>query len=112
VTDALSQSDTQPLSIVVSAALAITTTSPLPNARVGKSYNQTLQRSGGVSPFTWSVAPALPAGLSLNTSTGAITGTPAAGTAGVYSNLAFTVQDSSTPTKQTTTKVLILTITL
>jgi hypothetical protein len=112
VTDALSQSDTQPLSIVVSAALTITTTSPLPNARVGKSYNQTLQRSGGVTPFTWSVTPALPAGLNLNASTGAITGTPAAGTAGVYSNLAFTVQDSSTPTKQTATKVLILTITL
>jgi hypothetical protein len=112
VTDALSQSDTQPLSIIVSAALTITTASPLPNARVGKSYNQTLQRSGGVTPFTWSVAPALPAGLNLNASTGAITGTPATGTAGVYSNLAFTVQDSSTPTKQTATKVLILTITL
>jgi len=87
------------------------TTSLLPNAKVGKSYNQTLQRSGGVSPFTWSVTPALPTGLNLNASTGAITGTRAAGTAGVYS-FTFTVQDSSTPTKQTATQVLILTITL
>jgi hypothetical protein len=109
VTDALSQSDTQPLSIVVSAALTITTTS-LPNAKVGKSYTTTLQSSGGVAPFTWSVAPALPTGLNLNASTGAITGTPAAGTAGTYSRT-FTVQDSSTPTKQTASKVLSLTIT-
>jgi hypothetical protein len=109
VTDALAQSDTQPLSIAISAALTITTTS-LPNARVGHSYSRTLQRSGGVSPFIWSVTPALPTGLSLNTSTGKISGTPAAGTAGTYS-LTFTVEDSSTPTKQTTSTVLSLTIT-
>lgn len=109
VTDALAQSDTQNLSIAVSAALTITTTSPLPNAKVGNSYNQTLQRSGGVSPFTWSVTPPLPAGLNLDTSSGKITGTPAAGTAATY-NLTFTVQDSSTP-MQTASKLLILTIT-
>jgi hypothetical protein len=108
VTDALAQSDTQALSIAVSAALTITTTS-LPNATVGHSYSATLQRSGGVSPFTWSVTPALPTGLSLNASTGQITGTPAAGTAGTYS-LTFTVQDSSTPTPQTASKVLSLMI--
>ena len=108
VTDALAQSDTQALSIAVSAALTITTTS-LPKATVGKAYNTTLQRSGGVSPFSWSVTPALPAGLSLDMSSGKITGTPAAGTAGTYS-LTFTVQDSSTPTPQTASKVLSLTI--
>ena len=110
VTDAISQSDTQPLSIVVSALLTITTTSPLPNARIGKSYNQTLQHSGGVSPFTWSVTPALPAGLSLNASTGAITGTPGPLAGGTYT-LTFTIQDSSTP-KQTASTVLMLTVTL
>jgi large repetitive protein len=112
VTDALSQSATQPLSITISSApppLTIATTS-LPNAKVGQSYNTTLQRSGGVTPFTWSVTPALPTGLSLDPLTGAITGKPATGTGGVHS-LTFTVQDSSTPTKQTATKVLSLTIT-
>ncbi|HKT35630.1 MAG TPA: Ig domain-containing protein, partial [Nitrospira sp.] len=69
VVDTLNQADTQSLSIVVSAALAITTTS-LPAAQVGKSYNTTLQRSGGVAPFTWSVTPALPAGLNLDAATG------------------------------------------
>ena len=109
VTDSLTQSDTQALSITISSALAITTTSPLPNAQVGKSYNRTLQRSGGVSPFTWSVTPPLPAGLNLNTSTGQISGTPSNGTAGTY-GLTFTVKDSSTPTQQTATKLLSLTV--
>ena len=108
VTDALAQSVTQPLSIAVSVALTITTTS-LPDARVGHSYSKTLQRSGGVSPFIWSVTPALPTGLSLNTSTGKISGTPAVGTAGTYS-LTLTVEDSSTPTTQTDSTVLSLTI--
>jgi hypothetical protein len=108
VTDALAQSVTQPLSIAVSAALTITTTS-LPDASVGHSYSKTLQRSGGVSPFIWSVTPALPTGLSLNTSTGKISGTPAAGTAGTYS-LTLTVEDSSTPTTQTDSTVLSLKI--
>jgi hypothetical protein len=35
----------------------------------------------GIAPFTYSVSPALPAGLNLNTTTGAITGTPAAAVA-------------------------------
>jgi len=100
----------QALSIAVSAALTITTTSPLPNAKVGQMYNTTLQRSGGVAPFTWSVTPALPSMLSLDPSTGKISGTPAAGTAGTYNNLNFTVHDSSIPVSQSASKVLILTI--
>ena len=108
VADTLNQADTQALSIVVSAALAITTTS-LPAATVGQPYTATLQRSGGVAPFTWSVTPALPGGLNLDASTGEITGTPAAGTQGAHA-LTFTVQDSSTPTKQTASSPLQLTI--
>jgi hypothetical protein len=108
VTDGLAQSSTQPLSIAVSAALTITTTS-LPDAEVGKSYGPTLHRSGGVTPFTWSVEPALPTGLNLEPSTGKITGTPEAGTANTYS-LTFTVQDLSTPTTQTDSTVLSLKI--
>jgi putative Ig domain-containing protein len=108
VTDTLNQSDTQDLSIVVSAVLTITTTS-LPDAEVGKNYGPTLHRSGGISPFTWSVTPPLPSGLALNASTGKFSGSPAPGTDGTYS-LTFTVQDSSTPTPQTASKVLQLKI--
>jgi len=109
VTDALSQTATKAFSLTISAVLTITTNSPLPNAKVGNSYNTTLQRSGGVAPFTWSVTPALPPNLNLDPSTGVISGTPAAGTAGT-STRTFTVQDSSTSIPQTASKMLSLTI--
>ena len=73
VRDTLNQSDTQDLSIAVSAALTITTTS-LPDAEVGKNYGPTVHRSGGIAPLTWSVTPALPAGLDLSASTGKFSG--------------------------------------
>jgi hypothetical protein len=109
VADTLLQSDTRDLSITISAALEITTTSPLqPNAKEGEAYSTTLQTSGGLAPVTWSVDPPLPDGLSLNASTGEITGIPGAGTAGTHT-LTFTVQDSS-PTPQMANKPLDLTI--
>jgi hypothetical protein len=65
------------------------TTTVLPNSLEDISYGtQTVQRTGGTAPFTFSISSgALPTGLSINSSTGAITGTPT--TAGVY---AFTVK--------------------
>jgi hypothetical protein len=107
VTDALSQSDTQQFSLTVGAALTITTNS-LDNARVRKSYDETLQHAGGTAPFTWSVSPPLPAGLVLNAATGNISGTPTSTSNVVYS---FTVRDSSSPTNQTFTKSIRLRVT-
>nr|WP_282440592.1 putative Ig domain-containing protein [Stenotrophomonas indicatrix] len=54
----------------------------VPGATVGAGYSQTLSGSGGTAPYTFAItAGSLPAGLSLNTSTGALAGTPtAAGT--------------------------------
>lgn len=55
---------------------AVTTTS-LPAAEVGAAYSASVAATGGTPPYTWAViAGALPPGLSLNASTGAITGTP------------------------------------
>jgi hypothetical protein len=88
-------SATQQLSIALNAALSITTIT-LPNGVVGSLYSAMLQSTGGLAPISWSIigGTALPTGLSLNSSTGAITGTPtAAGTA----NVTFQAADSSSP---------------
>jgi large repetitive protein len=53
------------------------TTSKLPAAKVGVRYKATLKSSGGVGTSTWAVtAGSLPKGLTLNASTGVISGTP------------------------------------
>ncbi|MFI5185005.1 MAG: Ig domain-containing protein, partial [Vicinamibacteria bacterium] len=67
------------------ASPVITTTSPLPNGSVGTPYDQPLAAAGGSSPYAWSlVGGGLPAGLTLNATTGGIVGGPAAGSAGSY----------------------------
>ena len=49
------------------------------NGTVNTPYNSLLTANGGYTPYTWSVSSGtLPAGLSLNSSTGLISGTPAA----------------------------------
>ena len=109
------QTDNKQLSLRIDPAPApLAITSPagtsLPNAREDKNYSTTLQGSGGTLPYTWSITPALPPKLQLNTSTGAITGKPDDDTAGIYIRT-ITLQDSSLPTKQSTSKVVSLTIT-
>jgi hypothetical protein len=73
--------------------LTITTTS-LPDGTVNQPYATTLGASGGITPYTWSTTPALPANLTFNSTTSAITGTPAG--QGTTSHT-FTLQDSSSP---------------
>src|SRR5207302_789939 len=73
------------------APLAVATSS-LPGATQGSSYGTVLEARGGVAPYSWS-ATGLPAGLSLNSGTGQIAGTPS--TAGNYTVTA-SVRDSET----------------
>lgn len=57
--------------------ICLISTVSLPNGTDGEAYSQTLTANGGSAPFVWSIiAGALPSGLSLNASTGSITGTP------------------------------------
>jgi hypothetical protein len=61
------------------APLTITTAS-LPEGAFGSAYSAALAADGGVPPYTWGVAAgSLPAGLSLDPASGAITGTLSAG---------------------------------
>jgi hypothetical protein len=76
VTDANSQTASQPLSLTVVVPPTVTTTS-LPNGTQNAAYSATLTASGGTTPYTWSIfAGTLPAGLTLTSSTGVISGTP------------------------------------
>ncbi|MFN7134836.1 MAG: putative Ig domain-containing protein, partial [Myxococcales bacterium] len=83
---------TQTLALQVYAPPAITTTS-LPDGYTGSAYSATLAHTGGKAAFVWSVSSGtLPAGLTLDAGTGALSGTPTApGTA----NVTFRVQDAN-----------------
>ncbi len=77
--------------------LTIATNSPLPSGTVNQPYATIVGGSGGTTPYTWSLAsgsPALPAGLSLNATTGAIAGTP---TALITTTPIFRLQDAASP---------------
>ncbi|MFI6453804.1 putative Ig domain-containing protein [Streptosporangium amethystogenes] len=76
VLDALNQGDTRTVSLTIAALPAFTFPAP-PAGQVGVSYSVPLTVSGGVTPYTWSVsAGSLPPGLTLNASTGVLSGTP------------------------------------
>jgi Chitobiase/beta-hexosaminidase C-terminal domain/Putative Ig domain len=100
------QKATLPASLAISGGtLAITTTS-LSAGTDGSAYTQTLAASGGVPPFTWSVGtnPALPAGLSLASSTGAISGTPTGVSA---TSPQFTVTDAANNTASASLRLVV-----
>ena len=62
---------------IAATALKITSSTQLPDGVGGTAYAQTLAAIGGLAPYTWS-ANGLPSGLSIDPSSGAISGTPAA----------------------------------
>ena len=87
--------------ISVQAALAITTTT-LPGGTQHMVYSASLAGTGGILPYTWSIASgALPAGLSLTSGTGVISGTPTA--TGTFS---FTARVTAANGQSVTTPLL------
>ena len=82
---------------VVPTGISITTSS-IPDGVQGSVYNTTLKASGGTAPYQWTVTPDLPVGLSLDSISGTISGTP---TTANYYSLTFQVSDSSSPAKST-----------
>lgn len=65
------------VSLSIGAALAITTPPVLPGGTLDVAYTQTLSASGGGPPYSWTLdSGQLPRGLSLNASTGILSGAP------------------------------------
>jgi hypothetical protein len=91
VVDSTGANTTAACTIDVSVPLSISCASS--SAQVGLAYSSALAASGGTPAYTYSISVgSLPPGLSLNTSTGAITGTPTTG--GTY-NYTGKVVDST-----------------
>ncbi len=76
LTDSVATSILKSCQLTIAAAVAITTTCPLPDALQDVAYDEQLAATGGVLPYAWTIsAGALPTGLSMDSS-GEITGTP------------------------------------
>ncbi len=93
-TDADGVTASQAYKVAINPAPSITTTT-LPNWTINQSYSQTIATSGGTAPITFAVTSGgLPTGLSLNSSTGAITGTPST-TSGSPFSFTITATDAA-----------------
>lgn len=95
-TDANSFTASRAYSLTIGAPTVTVNPAAAPAAQVTTAYSQTFSATGGTAPYTYAVSTgSLPAGLSLNASTGVLSGTPT-----TLGSSTFTVQarDSSTGT--------------
>src|SRR5207244_2764666 len=80
VTDSAAATASQAYTLAVGSPgspLSIVNASPLPNGTAGATYSLVFAATGGTLPYSWSVSNgALPSGITLNSATGAISGTP------------------------------------
>jgi Ice-binding-like/Putative Ig domain len=113
---------TEPGSPTGGPAGALAVFCPSSAAQVGQTYNALVVATGGTPPYTYSIPAGLPAGLSLNTTTGVVTGIPsgvgsnnftatatdsAAGSASSSCNITATNQPPTVPAPSSLSLVLI-----
>jgi Putative Ig domain len=105
-----SSAENSPLTFALSgtgvppAALTVTSTT-LPVAVIGSTYSGTLQATGGIPPYDWTVVSgSLPTNLSLQATTGVISGAP---TQTGTSTFTIQVSDSESPAAMTTAQLTL-----
>jgi hypothetical protein len=101
------QSKTATLALTIAPAQVQIGNTSLPNGQVSAAYSVTLNAAGGTPPYTWKLSPGAPNGLSFDSATGVLSGTPSATV--TATPLTFEVLDSGNP-QQTNTAILALTI--
>ena len=93
LTDAANLTTQKAFTLTVAPGLTFSTPAALPGATAGTAYSFTVAATGGQPPYSFRVSNgALPDGLALNASSGAIAGTPAA--AGTF-NFTIEVTDAA-----------------
>lgn len=94
VSDSAQRIATRTFSVTITSQLVITTAS-IPQARLGQPYEVLFQASGASGTLVWTLLGGVPPGLTLNASTGLLSGTP---TLGGDFPLNVQVRDSSNAT--------------
>jgi hypothetical protein len=101
VTDSVGATNIKSFNITITASPVVITTTTLPDGTVGSGYCAVVQVNNGVPPFTFTISAGSLSGLSLNGSTGVISGTLLAPTA---VSVTIQVTDSATPSSTTDSK--------
>ena len=106
VTDANNSFGLKKSTFTVVNGPSLTYTSPLTDGEVGVSYTKQLTKTGGTAPDTWSVSTgALPAGLTLGSSTGLLFGTPTESASATFT-VSVTDRWNQTASKSTSLTVI------